>query len=278
MLAPTLFFYLIFFIYPVIDGLLLGLYDWTIISPTKTFVGLENLIYLAFDPGFHRALFNTVTITAVNCVTQLVFGFSLAWLARKYRRLGRIFLSVALVPIILSFVSVGIVWAWVYNPRFGILNGVLEAIGLESLTRAWTADPSTALLSIIITSNWHGAGLYAVIYSAALQTIPQSIYDAMKIDALSELKQIIRVVLPLLKDAIALSLVLTVSASFKIFGLVLVLTSGGPGRLTDVLVLHLYNLAFSRWQGGLACAVGIYLFVFSLLLVTLQMVVLRAKR
>lgn len=277
MLLPTIFLYILFFIYPVVNGLSYGLYDWSGVSSVRTFVGLKNYINIAVDTQFHTALRNTLVITAVNSALQFLVGFSLAWLALKYKRLGSIFLSVALMPIILSFVSVGVMWTWVYNPSFGLLNSLLNSFGLHSLTAAWTANPNTALLSILLTANWHGAGLYAVIYSAGLRTISPSIYDSMRIDGLSDMQKIRRVVLPMMKQALALSLVLCISASFKIFELVYVLTGGGPGLLTDVISLYLYRYAFS-FQAGYASAVAFYLLVIGLLLVLVQLKLLKTEK
>lgn len=274
---PTVILYILFFIYPVINGLSFGLYDWSGISAVKTFVGFKNYVNIAMDTAFHTSLINTFTITAANSVVQFIAGFGLAWLALKYKRMGGIFLSIALMPIILSFISVGVMWTWIYNPSFGLLNGLLDFFGLHALTRAWTSDRSTALLSILISANWHGAGLYAVIYSAALRTISPSIYDSMKIDGLSDLQKIRRVVLPMMKYALALSLVLCISASFKIFDLVLVLTGGGPGRLTDVISYYLYRYAFT-FQAGYASAVAFYLLIIGLALVIIQLKVLRTEK
>ena len=271
MVLPAILLYAIFFVFPVFEGLLWGFYNWQIISPTKTFVGLSNLTYLLSNSDFQRALFNTLIITAVFTVAQLVIGFSLAWLARKTPHLGDLFMKVALLPFILSFVAIGVMWHWIYDPNFGLINGALNYVGLHALTTDWTANPQTALGSVIMADIWGGMGLFAVIYSAGLQTIPQSIYDAMKVDALSDLQKIRRVILPYMKDAISLSLVLAISGSFQIFALVFVLTSSGPGLLTDVLSTDLYRTAFTDWQAGLACAIGIFMFLFSMAIVVIQL-------
>lgn len=278
MVLPAILLYAIFFVFPVFEGLLWGFYNWQIVSPTKTFVGLSNLTYLLSNLDFRRALLNTLIITAVFSVAQLVVGFSLAWLAHKTPRLGDLFLKVALLPFILSFVAIGVMWHWIYDPNFGLINGVLNFAGLNALTTAWTANSQTALASVILADIWGGMGLFAIIYSAGLQTIPQSIYDAMKIDALSELQKIRRVILPYMKDAISLSLVLAISGSFQIFALVFVLTSSGPGLLTDVLSTDLYRTAFKDWQAGLACAIGIFMFLFSMVIVIIQLRLLRGGK
>jgi raffinose/stachyose/melibiose transport system permease protein len=202
----------------------------------------------------------------------------MAWLIRKYARLGSILLSIALLPIILSFVSVGLMWSWIYDPSFGLLNTALRFLGLGFLAREWIADPSIALYSILITTVWSGLGLYAVIYSAGLKTIPASIYDSTEIDGLSDFQKIRYVVLPLLKDAIALALILSSSHAFKIFDVVWVLTGGGPAFKTETLALNLYRYAFEKWQAGYASAIGVFLFLFSLPLAIIQFKLLRTKR
>lgn len=286
LLLPTLLLYFLFFIYPVINGLSLGLYKYSGVSQVKYFIGLRNYADIAIDPQFHNALKNTFIITAVNSIVQFAVGFSLAWLARKYIRVGSIFLSVALIPIVLSFVSVGLMWTWFYNSSFGLLNGIIDFlhvnnalnfVGLPSIPRSLTANPSTALFSVLLTANWHGIGLYAVIYSAGLRSISPSIYDSMKVDGLSDLQKIRRVIFPMLKDTIALALVLVIAASFKIFELVYVLTGGGPGRLTDVISLYLYRY-YASFQAGYASAVAFYMLIIGLVLVVIQFKFLRTEK
>ena len=286
LLIPTLAIYILFFIYPVINGLSLGLYKYSGVSQVKYFIGLRNYYVIAMDPQFHNALTNTVVITVVNSLAQFAIGFSLAWLAKKYGRVGSVFLSVALIPIVLSFVSVGLMWQWFYNPSFGLLNalvnffhvnGVLTAVGLPQIPRSLTANPSTSLLSILLAANWQGIGLYAVIYSAGLRTISPSIYDSMKVDGLSDLQKIRRVIWPMMKDTIALALVLVISASFKIFELVYVLTGGGPGRLTDVISIYLYRY-YASFQAGYASAVAFYILLIGLVLIIVQFRFLRTEK
>jgi len=286
LLIPTLTIYILFFIYPVINGLSLGLYKYSGVSQVKYFIGLRNYYVIAMDPQFHNALTNTVVITVVNSLAQFAIGFSLAWLAKKYGRVGSVFLSVALIPIVLSFVSVGLMWQWFYNPSFGLVNalvnffhvnGVLTAVGLPPIPRSLTANPSTSLLSILLAANWQGIGLYAVIYSAGLRTISPSIYDSMKVDGLSDLQKIRRVIWPMMKDTIALALVLVISASFKIFELVYVLTGGGPGRLTDVISIYLYRY-YASFQAGYASAVAFYILLIGLVLIIVQFRFLRTEK
>lgn len=286
LLIPTLAIYILFFIYPVINGLSLGLYKYSGVSQVKYFIGLRNYYVIAMDPQFHNALTNTVVITVVNSLAQFAIGFSLAWLAKKYGRVGSVFLSVALIPIVLSFVSVGLMWQWFYNPSFGLLNalvnffhvnGVLTAVGLPQIPRSLTANPNTSLLSILLAANWQGIGLYAVIYSAGLRTISPSIYDSMKVDGLSDLQKIRRVIWPMMKDTIALALVLVISASFKIFELVYVLTGGGPGRLTDVISIYLYRY-YASFQAGYASAVAFYILLIGLVLIIVQFRFLRSEK
>ena len=294
LLAPMLALYLVFFVYPVVNGLTFGLYNYDVrsplhyfifITPHATFVGLSNYINRALDPLFQRALENTIVITAANSIAQLLIGFSLAWLARKYGRIGNVFLSVALIPIVLSFVSVGLMWKWIYNPQFGLLdslvkffhvNDALRFVKLPTIPVSLPSTASTAVLSVLLASNWQGLGLYAVIYSAGLWTIPPSIYDSMKVDGLSDLQKIRHVVWPMMKDTIALALVLVMSSSFKIFDLVFTLTGRGPTN-TDVISVYLYRYLGSE-QAGSAAAVAFYMLIIGLALIVVQFRLFRTKK
>jgi raffinose/stachyose/melibiose transport system permease protein len=293
LLAPTLTIYLLFFIYPVINGLTFGLYTYDVrtplnyfifFTPHTTYVGLENYVNRALDPLFQRALENTLVIVIANSIAQFLIGFGLAWLARKYGRVGSVFLSVALIPIVLSFVSVGLMWRWIYNPSFGLINALvsffrvndaLKFMRLPTIPSSLPSNPSTAVLSVLLASNWQGIGLYAVIYSAGLRTISPSIYDSMKVDGLSDLQKIRRVIWPMMKDTIALALVLVMSASFKIFDLVFALTGRGP-TYTDVISVYLYRYLGSG-DAGNAAAVAFYMLIIGVALIVVQFRFFRTK-
>jgi ABC-type sugar transport system permease subunit len=275
MIAPALIFYFIFLAYPVVNGFWLSLHRWSGVSPVMTFTGLENYVKLLFDPFFQRALKNTLIIAFAGLAIRFVGGFSLAWIAVGYRKMGNVFLSVALMPFVVSFVAIGIMWAWIYDPSFGLINSFLKFVGLGFLARPWLGEPTTALIAIIVTSSWQSIGLYALIYAVGLQRISQSIYDSIKIDGLSTLQGIRHVILPMLKPVIAVGFVLAMSASFKIFDLVYVLTERGPAFSTDVLATYLYDSAFDKWMAGYASAIGFYLFIFCLVLVVIQLKLIR---
>jgi ABC-type sugar transport system permease subunit len=294
LLAPTLVLYLLFFVYPVINGLTMGLYTYDIrvplhyfifFTPHTTYVGLKNYITIALDPLFQRALENTLIIMGACSAAQFLIGFGLAWLARKYGRVGDIFLSVALIPIVLSFVAVGLMWKWIYDPSFGLLdsmisylriNGALKFVGLPTIPSSLTSNPNTAVLSVLLAANWQGIGLYAIIYSAGLRTISPSIYDSMKVDGLSDLQKITRVIWPMMKDTIALALVLVLASSFKIFDLVFTLTGMGPNS-SDVISLYLYRfLKYS--EGGSAAAVAFFMLIIGIVLIIVQFRLFRTRR
>jgi ABC-type sugar transport system permease subunit len=294
LLAPTLVLYLLFFVYPVINGLTMGLYKYDIrvplnyfifFTPHTTYVGLQNYIFVALDPLFQHALENTLIIMAANSVAQFLIGFGLAWLARKYGKVGDVFLSVALIPIVLSFVSVGLMWTWIYSPSFGLLdsminylriNGALRFVGLPTIPVSLTSNPNTMLLSVLLAANWQGIGLYAIIYSAGLRTIPPSIYDSMRIDGLSDLKKITRVIWPMMKETIALALVLVLSSSFKIFDLVYTLTGEGPHISDDVISLYLYRY-LKYYEGGQPAAVAFFMLMIGIVLIVVQFRLFRRR-
>lgn len=284
LLGPALFIYFLFFIYPVINGLSFGFYRYSGVSQVKYFIGFKNYVDIATDPQFQLALYNTVIITAANSAAQFLLGFSLAWLARKYGRVGSVFLSVALIPIVLSFVSVGLMWQWIYNAQYGLLNSLIaffrinSALNFLSLPTIPVSLTSTVpLLAILLAANWQGIGLYAVIYSAGLRAISPSIYDSMRVDGLADTQKIRRVIWPMMKDTIALALVLVMSSSFKIFDLVWVLTGGGPGRLSDVISTYLYRYVGS-FQAGYASAVAFYILLIGVALIIIQFRFIRTEK
>jgi raffinose/stachyose/melibiose transport system permease protein len=277
MLIPVFLFYFIFRIYPIMQGIYLGFFEWSGISPQKNFVGLSNFINLLYDPQFRLALQNTLVITFTCVAVQLSLGFSLAWLSVKYRKIGRVFQSVALFPYLISLVIVGTIWTWIFDPSIGLLNSLLKGIGLGSLTRAWLGEIGIALLAVLITMNWQGFGLYVILFSVGLGTIPRAIYDSSKVDGLSDFQTAKHIIIPMLKEVFVVGFILIVAASFKTFELIYIMTGGGPAYSTDVLASYLYRSSFEMLKAGYGSAIASYMLIFCILIAIFYIRTVKAK-
>jgi len=277
MLIPVFLFYFIFRIYPIMQGIYLGFFEWSGISPQKNFVGLSNFINLLYDPQFRLALQNTLVITFTCVAVQLSLGFSLAWLSVKYRKIGRVFQSIALFPYLISLVIVGTIWTWIFDPSIGLLNSLLKGIGLGSLTRAWLGEIGIALLAVLITMNWQGFGLYVILFSVGLGTIPRAIYDSSKVDGLSDFQTAKHIIIPMLKEVFVVGFILIVAASFKTFELIYIMTGGGPAYSTDVLASYLYRSSFEMLKAGYGSAIASYMLIFCILIAIFYIRTVKAK-
>jgi len=277
MLLPSLFFFIIFFVYPMINGLRIGFYSWNGISRSMDFIGIENFKQMISNKLFRTAFINTSILTIAALGIQISLGFVLAWWAFKHSKIGYAFMWFVYLPMVVSFIAVGMMWHWMYDPNIGVINAVLKGIGLGSVARAWLASRTTGLLAIIITGVWYGTGFCVLLFAASLGSIPQSIYDSMKVDGLSNIQSIRYVVLPQLKNVIAVAFIFISCATLKTFDLVFALTGGAPARSTEVVTMYMWRESFGALRAGYACAVGLTLLVLGILLSVLYLRITRVK-
>jgi ABC-type sugar transport system permease subunit len=161
----------------------------------------------------------------------------------------------------MSFVVIGLLWSWIYNPTFGLLDAGLRAVGLEALTRPWLSDPATALWAIIAVDIWKWTGFHMVLYLAGLQTIPRDLYEAATIDGAGRWRQLLDVTLPMLAPVTFVNVLLALNGAFvRNFDLVYVMTGGGPNHQTEVVLTHMVAEAFRQGNLGYSAAMGYVLF------------------
>jgi len=274
-LLPAIALYACFFAFPMAHAFYVSLFHWRGLSLNKEFVGPANFQELLLgDPIFWMAFRHNLAFLAASflIVIPLALFFSSA-LARRVRG-AQAYRAVYLFPNMISIVAVAILWSFVYHPTFGILNALLKTLGLEELTRGWLGEPGTALPAIVATSIWYSLGFYIVLFLAGIQNIPASLYEAAEIDGASYWQSFKHVTIPLLWEILKLAVVYLVINTLNIFGLVWVMTEGGPGNHTEVMLTYLYRLAFEESNFGYATAVGVVafllIFAFSLALMRLM--------
>jgi raffinose/stachyose/melibiose transport system permease protein len=157
------------------------------------------------------------------------------------------------------------------------LNSLLKGIGLGSLTRAWLGEIGIALLAVLITMNWQGFGLYVILFSVGLGTIPRAIYDSSKVDGLSDFQTAKHIIIPMLKEVFVVGFILIVAASFKTFELIYIMTGGGPAYSTDVLASYLYRSSFEMLKAGYGSAIASYMLIFCILIAIFYIRTVKAK-
>jgi raffinose/stachyose/melibiose transport system permease protein len=261
MLLPAGVLLAVFVVAPVVYGLYLSLLRWNGFEP-PVFVGLGNYVRLwERDRVFVQALTNNVVFAVAVVIGKNVLGLFLALLLNQKLR-GTVFFRTALfLPVTMSFVVIGLLWSWIYNPTFGLLDAGLRAVGLGALSRPWLGDPATALWAIIVVDIWKWTGFHMVLYLAGLQTIPRELLEAATIDGAGRWRRLFDVTLPLLAPVTFVNVLLALNGAFvRNFDLVYVMTGGGPNHQTEVVLTHMVAQAFRQGNLGYSAAMGYVLF------------------
>jgi raffinose/stachyose/melibiose transport system permease protein len=244
---------------PLVMTIGLSLTEWDGLGPI-TWTGATN--YLAFldDELVVAALRNAVVLTFFTSAIPIVLGMVTAIVLSRLGRRGRtVWRTLLFLPAVIAPVVVAVGWRLIYEPTRGLLNGLLEAVGLGDIARPWLGDFALALPAAGVVATWMEYGLVMVLFLAGIQRIPPELYDAAKVDGASMLREVRYVTLPSLRAELAVALVVTLIASFRNFDLIFNLTRGGPGSATVVPVLEVYRRGFLHGQIGSASALGVTL-------------------
>jgi multiple sugar transport system permease protein len=257
-LGPSLIGVVAFVAGPIVASLALAFTSWDLLTP-PAFVGVRNFERLSRDLEFWAALRHTVTFLAGYVPLVLVTGLAVAVALNGRVPARGAFRAIFFLPVVSSWVAVALVWQWLLNPHFGLVNAWLATIGIRG--PAWLFDPSWAMPSVILTSVWKDTGFVMVILLAGLQAIPREYYEAAGIDGATRWQQLRHVTVPLLAPAIFFALTISLINSFQVFDQVYVMTGGGPAGATTVLVERIVRHAFSFSRMGYASAMSWVLFL-----------------
>lgn len=271
-ILPALIFFTLFMLYPIAKGFMMSLYDWSGISGTPEFVGLENFKYLLTDRHFKEAFGNTFFIVVLFPTITITLSLFLAVAITQSKLRERNFYRVVLFfPNILSMVVIGVLFTYVYDPSIGILKAFFELIGLEKLaTLTWLGDSKLVLWSLIITMVWQAVGYYMVIYIAGLDGISPSLYEVCYLEGASAWQKFRYVTLPLLWDVVRVTFAFFITGALNLsFIFVTIMTKGGPSGKSEVLLTYMYNQAFTNSQYGYAMAIGVVVFICAMFLALL---------
>jgi multiple sugar transport system permease protein/raffinose/stachyose/melibiose transport system permease protein len=268
MAAGPLAFFLVFVLWPLAQSTYYSLTKWNGLSD-PVFIGLDNFSRALADPNFIRAFQNTAIWLIVAVAVPTILGLLLAVLLDRPLRGSRFYKSAFYLPVTLSLVVVGQVWTWIYQPDWGLLNSVLDAVGLGDLTRAWLGDPATALIAVIVAWCWQQTALALILYLAALTTIPKDLLEAAAIDGANARQQFLRIIVPLLRPASVVVITLAVINTLKGFDIVFVLTKGGPFHMSSNLAMFMYEETFFKYQLGYGAAIATALFALAIIVVVI---------
>lgn len=275
-ILPALLMFCIFSIYPYYKVFQLSLFDWDGIMPNAVFVGLRNFkdIFL-YDTTWWHSILQAGYITILALTLQNFLALVLALAVNRDIRAGNIYRIIFYLPPVLSGIVVGLIWNWIYNGDYGLLNYFLKIIGLERFQKAWLADPGTALTSVAVIHMWKGFGWGFVILLAGLQSIPTELYEAARVDGAGSWHRFKYITVPLMVPVFFLVSILTILGTMQIFDIIISTTRGGPGYHTEVPITRLLFSMQGTSMYGYACAQGI---VFGVILLVLSMVQLRYSR
>ncbi len=264
-LLPQLLLVGLFSAYPFVYNLILSFQKFDFAG--NRFVGFNNYRHLISDPIFWETLKNTLFYT-IEAVPLTVLLALLAAIGLNQKIKGRLFFRTAyLFPNLLSWVVIGLTWQWMYSVNYGFFNQVLKGLGFQGIR--WLQDPKLTIPSIVVASVWHDLGYYMIILLAGLQSISPTYYEAAKIDGATSWNQFRFITLPLLKPILFVVLVLSMINSFKIFDQIYVMTGGGPGRASLMIVNYIISVAVTEMNMGYAATLSVVLFavVFGLTLI-----------
>lgn len=266
-LLPSAIPLVAFTLVPMVSSLWVSLHKWNLISPMK-WVGLGNYSNLLTDPATGRVFLHTLVYVAGYLPLVYAGGLGLA-LVLNQRLKGRAFLRATyFLPVVTSWVVVALVWKWLLNPANGLVNKVLEAIGLPG--PGWWTDPQWALPAVILSSAWKDLGFVMVILLAGLQSIPSDVYEAALVDGANGWQRFWRITLPLLSPSTFFVVVISLINGFQVFDQVYVMTAGGPSGSSQVVVGQIYDLTFRYGRAGEASALSWILFAVILLITVVQ--------
>lgn len=275
-ILPAVALFLLFSLYPLVRTVALSVTDWNGLTHTPRFIGFANFAESLADHVFWRGVINSLAFAGVALTVMNGIGLLLALAIDNPRIRGRTwYRAIYYIPPVLSPAVVGIIWKWIYHPYSGTLNALLRVLGLGQLARAWLALPETALWAVSLATVWQGVGSPFLLYLAGLQGIPQEVIEAAAMDGASSRQTVWRITLPLLAPVAVRVTILTVLGAFQIFGVVLLMTGGGPGYATEVPMLTVYRQAFDFLRFGYATALSLILGVLLLILSLLQVYLAR---
>ncbi len=277
---PAMIVIAVFVYLPLVQNFGFSTMEWDIYSGTQTFVGLENYTKLASDPIFWSSLGNNALYAVISIAFQVAGALVLAALIESLRstRWRKSLRAIYFVPSAISLTVAGLLFYFIYEPNLGLLNHMLDAIGLGALAQPWLGQESTAMISIIVMSQWQGFGYSTLLFAVAIQRIPSELYEAASLDGIGPIRRFFHVTLPLVREMTGLMMIVTISGAFQVFNEVMVMTSGGPNNSTQVLGTWLYRNGFVRNDFGYAAAIATVLFVITLAIAVAQLWYTRRRR
>ncbi len=273
--VPTLFLYVLFFVYPMITSLVYGFTDWNGLDDPR-YIGFGNFEEAFGDDDFINAIYNNIVFILFAAFVQVPLIVLFAILISGVKRFQGFYKTTVFVPSILSTSVIGILWGFIYQPEVGPLNRILGWFGIEPIY--WLADMKWAMFAVLVTNAWQWMGFFIVLVLAAILAIPKELNEAADIDGASGWHKAIHITVPLIQPIVSVVIMLSIAGAMKVVDIVLVMTNGGPVGSTEVMASYMVTKAINYGEYGYGTALSIVIFVFALLLTALyQLLVVRRQ-
>ena len=272
-LAPGLIIFSVFTVFALIFAFYLTFHEWNALQPYKPYVGLANYREMIHDQDFRRSIVNTVYYTGGSVPLTMIVGLSVALLLNQAIRMRGLFRTLYYLPAVTPLVAASILWKWLYNGDYGLLNFYLLKTHLIDDPLLWLSSKDLAMPSVILMTVWMGTGFSMVVYLAGLQAIPDELYEAAKIDGAGPIGRLRHITIPMLRPTTLFLLVIGIIGSFQVFTQIFVMTNGGPVDRTTTMVFFIYQAAFKFYDFGYAStlAFGLFAMLFVVTLVQLRL-------
>jgi multiple sugar transport system permease protein len=275
-LGPVYFLFAVIRIYPILETIRLSFFRYHITKKKTPFVGLRNYERLLRDDAFHTALINTIEFTIMAVLITLVLALLIAILLRSIEKAAPFFEIIFYIPVVTPWVPASVIWKWLYDPMYGLINFVLSLFGIPK--QGWLQEPNLIIFAIVIVAVWKMLGYYIIVFSVGLKNIPTNILEAAEVDGATPIERMRFVILPMLKPIILFAVVMSTIQFFNVFAPVYVLTAsaqGAPAYDLKVVVTEIYRNGFQYYRMGYAGAQSVVLLLFVMMMITLQFMAFR---
>ncbi|MET7293372.1 sugar ABC transporter permease [Streptomyces griseoloalbus] len=277
-MAPAAVFVAVFTYYPMIAGSQMAFRNWNLTDLTDTsWVGWKNFRDVFTDPAWSTVLDNTLLWVVGSIVPQLVIGFAIAlWLRRRFRFRG-LYQALIFFPWAISGFLIGILFRWLFNSEFGVVNDLLQKAGLIDEPIAWLADPQTAMIAVLIANVWYGVTFFAIMILAALQSVPDELYEAAALDGAGKARTLFQITIPYIRVTLALTVLLRVIWIFNFPDLIFGMTGGGPNDETHIVTTWMIKIT-QQGDYGKASALGLLVVAILLVFAVFFLLATRERR
>ena len=273
LVAPAILGFLVFALYPTLRGIYLSFTDFRVLTPPQ-WIGLANYEKLFGDKIFWDSLVTTLYFVVLSVAIGLVVSMATAVILDRVTK-STVVRGLIILPFLISSVVAGVVWSWMLDSQLGIVNIWINSVSGETIK--FLSDRAWVIPSIAIITVWKSMGYTTILIFAGLQTIPEQVYEAARMDGANELQMFRRITLPLLRPIMAMVTILTLISAFQVFDIVQVTTKGGPANASNVLQMYIYDKAFSQFDFGYAATMSLALFAMLLIISFAQMRLMRAS-